>query len=384
MRTEVATAIAPAEARELLAALGAAPRPAGSLAEGEARRRCARLLSGAGFAVREEWFEYSAFPGRYATALGGALSMVALLVAGHVGSRGHGGWALAVLLVAGAALGTAGRWLVRRGVLDAPWQRTRAVNLVAERGAEGPAPRAAPRVWLVAHLDSKSQPVPILLRAAGITLSAVVWIAALALALLQVLGPAGAARLAAGWLPLALLGVLGGLPVAASLVGDRSAGAADNASGVAAVLLAARNIAATLPAVPLGVLLTSAEELGLAGARAWARGRAPAVAINCDTLDDAGELTCMTSGGEHDAVTTALRHAAESWGWRLAVRRLIPGVLTDGVALADAGWRAATLSRGTLATLARIHRPADRAAALRGDGIVAGARLLAAAVRELT
>ena len=48
-----------------------------------------------------------------------------------------------------------------------PAERRRGVNLVAIRGPE------APTLWLMAHLDSKSQPVPILARAAGIKALAV-------------------------------------------------------------------------------------------------------------------------------------------------------------------------------------------------------------------
>jgi putative aminopeptidase FrvX len=133
----------------------------------------------------------------------------------------------------------------------------------------------------------------------------------------------------------------------------------------------------------LGVVLTSAEELGLAGARAWARTLAPSVALNCDGVDDAGELVAMYSGDAPTAVLDALRTAAAGAGERLHVRRLVPGILTDGVALADAGWAVATLSRGTRATLRRIHTPRDDLAHLEGHGVAPAARVLAAAATAL-
>jgi hypothetical protein len=107
------------------------------------------------------------------------------------------------------------------------------------------------------------------------------------------------------------------------------------------------------------VLLTSAEELGLAGARAWVRGRPAAVALNCDGVDDAGTLTCMYSGRAPAGLLDALRQVAGDAGDAVRVRRLLPGILVDGVALADAGWAVITVSRGTLRTLARIHTSAD-------------------------
>jgi hypothetical protein len=64
-------------------------------------------------------------------------------------------------------------------------------------------------------------------------------------------------------------------------------------------------------------------------------------------------------------------------------RRLLPGILADSVALADAGWETVTLSRGTAATLARIHRPGDRADRMTAAGIAATAPLVAAVVERL-
>ena len=94
--------------------------------------------------------------------------------------------------------------------------------------------------------------------------------------------------------------------------------------------------AALFSGASVGVLITDAEELALAGARAWARSRPPGVALNCDSVDDDGELTVMyyavdgRSGSSALAVVRAARNVA------LTVRRLLPGILTDSVALADA------------------------------------------------
>ena len=356
------------EAKELVDLLARAPRPAGGAAERAARDHCAARLAAAGFAVTEEPFAYSAFPGRYATPIGGALSAAALAAAGHLGYRGAPGAALAVLGGALAVLVAGGLWMARRGVVDLPLARRRGVNLAARRGE--------PVVWLVAHLDSKSQPVPILARAAGVIASALCWIAALGVAVAQ----AGGANVAALWPWIAGVGVLAGAPIAASVVGARSPGAVDNATGVAVVLLAA---AAAPPTLPLGVLLPSAEELGMAGARAWARGRAPGVAVNCDGVDDSGMLTLMYSGRRPERLLAAGARAAALANAPARARRLLPGILTDGVALADAGWEAVTVSRGTWDTLSRIHLPADRAERLTGRGVADGARLVAAMAAAL-
>jgi hypothetical protein len=141
-------------------------------------------------------------------------------------------------------------------------------------------------------------------------------------------------------------------------------------------------------AAPVGVVLTSAEELGLAGARAWALGRPAGVAVNVDGVDDRGAVTLMYTGRPPETVLRAFAEAAASTAAKdLASpprsRRLLPGILTDGVALADAGWAVVTVSRGRWRTLLRIHRPADDLRALRGSALVPTARLVAAAAHRL-
>lgn len=357
----------PAEtARRHLERLAASPRPAGSPAEALARAYCADELSPFGFRIAEERFEYSTIPGRFATPAAGAVSIVALGAAGHLGSRGHAALALGVLIVA-MILGSIGAsWLARHGVTRLPLGRATAINLSATRGSD-------PGTWLVAHLDSKSQPVPMVARVLGIIASATLWLIALGVATAQLIG----APLELSWVWISVGGLLAGLPVAASFVGTRSPGALDNASGVATVLEAARMVERS---APLGILLTSAEELGLAGARAWAATHPAALAINCDGIDDAGALTCMYARRRGSRTGAALESAAIRLGVSLRVRRLIPGILTDAVALADAGWDCTTISRGNWRTLARIHSTGDRADRLGGSGVVEAAVVVAATV----
>ncbi|HEX2717512.1 MAG TPA: M28 family peptidase [Gemmatimonadaceae bacterium] len=355
------------DALALLREVAAEPRPAGSEAEDRVRQLARERLERAGFDVREEWFGYSAFPGMWATPAGGAVAAMTLATASVLGAHGHPLPALVVLALAAALLGVAALYMARRGVLDMPLLRAEGANLVATRGR--------PRVWLVAHLDSKSQPVPMLLRVAGVVVTALAWIVLLVLAARAVAG----ADAPGAWRALGIAGVVAALPVMASVVGARSAGAVDDASGVATVLLAVSRLA---PDLSVGVLLTTAEELGMAGARAFARVRAPAIAINVDGVDDRGPVICMRHGRGARA-RVGVTHGAASVGTHVRDTPTIPGLLTDGVALADAGWSAVTLSRGTLGTLARIHRRADDVERMRGTGVEAMARLVAAAAREI-
>ena len=363
-----------ARAQELLRRFGSTPRAAGSAADAAARRDAADILAGSGFDVREESFAYSALPGRFGTPLIGAAVCAALASAGHLASRDYATPALAILLAVAIAAALAGRWLARDGVLDMRAMRREGVNLVATRGGE------APLVWLVAHTDSKSQPVPQALRAAGIVGLGVVWLFAAILAAAQVGGYVDPGM--PGWIGVTLVGMLFGAPVVLSIVGNESAGTLDNASGVAAVLLAAERVPRD---VPMGVLITTAEELGLAGARAWARSRSGIghIALNCDGVDDVGTLTAMFTGRSPARVLEAMTEAAARTSQQLRIMRLVPGILVDAVALADAGWEAATLSRGTVATLGRVHTRRDTLAAMDGVGIPAAAAVLAGAAERL-
>jgi len=305
---------------------------------------------------------------------GAATALAAVAVAGAAAKDDRTLLYIALAWWALAALG--GLWLGRRGVLALRLARCRGINLVATRPVQGDA-----RItWLCAHLDSKSQPVPILVRAAGITASALSWLAALGLGIALVTGLASATWRAAWWW-VAGAGIVAAVPVMASVVQDASPGALDNASGVAAVLLAA-----TAPDTGgrVGVVLTSAEELGLAGARAWVRGRDAGTALNCDGVDDAGPVAIMYSGRRPAGLIEALHRAAERLRIEARAHRLVPGILTDGVAMADAGWSVVTLSKGGSGTLARIHRPGDDATRMTGTGIAEVADLIVATTEALT
>ena len=355
-------------AGQLLDILAREPRPAGSAAEAQAREQVRMSLAAHGFTTREEPFEYSAFPGRWATSLGGAAAIVILAVGGHLASRGEA-WAALTVLVAGvAAVGLAALWLARRGVVDAPLMRRRSVNLIATRGK--------PTTWLMAHLDSKSQPVPILVRAGAISVGVIVWLFAITVAIAQGLGLIDSES---WWAFITIAGVLTLLPVAASIVGARSDGAVDNASGCAAVVLAAMALPRDRAA---GVILTSAEELGMAGARALARRWPAGRCINCDGLDDAGQWTVMYSGAAPKGLLAEVAAAADGLEMDVRPRRLLPGVLVDGVALADAGWQVVTISHGSLATLGRVHTRRDVAHTLEGAAIPHAAALMATIVND--
>ncbi len=347
------------EAKRLIDRIAETPRGAGTVGEARARKFCADYLARAGFAVTEEEFSYSALPGKWAVPAFGLLSLTWFAVLGAALDRPAPERAvraamtllpLLPILYFAAKRMARGSWLMAR----------HARNLIAVRGG-------APRVWLMAHLDSKSQPVPMLARIGGILLVS----SAMLLTIVASFIPRPYALGDPFWVPVTIAGAAGSLAVLLSTVGDRSAGALDNASGVAAALLTAVN---ARPGTPVGVLLTSAEELGLAGAWAWVREQAEKHAtphgrraINFDGLDDVGTITCMSDAD--NPFTGALRLAASEAGSAVTVRRILPGIMLDSSVLSRSGWAAVTISKGNISTLARIHTPADSPDRLTGTGV---------------
>jgi Zn-dependent M28 family amino/carboxypeptidase len=196
---------------------------------------------------------------------------------------------------------------------------------------------------------------------------------------LAILSALGAPQHPFFWACAALVTLVGAVPVVLSVVGQRSAGALDNASGVTTVISAAR----ALGEISTGILITDAEELGLAGARAWALQHRGTTVLNCDGVDDEGRVVVMFTGTMPKELFGAVERGSETTGVQCRPMRMVPGLLTDSVAFANAGLSSVTFSRGSLRSLARVHSRRDDLTNLRGTGIAETARLMAATAREL-
>ena len=357
------------EAKRLIDALAASPRFAGSREERNARELCAGVLQRAGLATTETPFEFSQWPGRFGIPLVAGWLLLGIIIA----------WATAAIFPQRADPIVIAYLFVVPGFVYAARRRptatarmssyrTTSVNLEGVRGNA--------HVWLVAHLDSKSQSVPMLVRVASHVALITVFVATYAIGFAQLIGWAKHPQW--GWL--VILAGIAALPSLFCVVGNKSRGALDNATGVAAVLLAAGLVSR---GKSFGVLITSGEELDLAGARAWSAGaHKGATMINCDTVDDAGSWRCMFQMRPH-ALGMAAERAAKKLGLALRMGKVIPGILTDSLAFEAAGLPAVTLSRGTLRTLARLHTRADSPDRVIGSGAAAAASMLAEMVEEL-
>ncbi|MEO7217256.1 MAG: M28 family peptidase [Gemmatimonadaceae bacterium] len=357
------------EAARLLRLIGAHARPTGSAAESAARRVCAEWLAEAGFDVEEPAFTYSAWPGTWGTlAVGLALLLNATILLINISRGTSAGHAVAWALCALVPIVVGAWWLGRYGTRKLPFLRRSGVNLEARRRLPEAGANTGVNVWLVAHLDSKSQPMSLLLRSAASIAAGAAWIG-----LAVALGPLAVYAASPGFaIVLAACAAIAAVPLLFSRPGTEGAGALDNASGVASIVLAARRID---QAGMVGVVLTSAEEFGLAGARAWVEGRMKGVAINCDGVDDRGKVS-ITAGFRGRELIGRVRKGV-FLGPEVRIRRSLPGILLDATAFSDRGWAACTISQGTLGSLARVHTRGDTLDSLTGAGVERTAAVIA-------
>jgi hypothetical protein len=343
--------VPPRRARSLVTGLITRGREAGTRDAATARGTVSQFLSQLGYTVHEHRFSFNA--GIYrALPAAGLLLLVTAAVQIPLLLRPGPAWAAALALLAFAAAASVAVFHLVLGDGPPRCQRMDA-NLVAQRKD------ARVQCWLVAHLDTKAQGQSMAGRLVAL------WIAIVALALL----------VAAAWLRLngplpvvpslaaGALGVAAGLLLLGGRLQGQSPGARDNGSGLLAVLTAAE--LTTDPGI--GIIITSAEEFGMAGARALARERRSLFehteVLNVDTIDDEGTLFVVThqqAGRLAGRVRDRVAGLAPVRG-----RRLPLGIMVDGVPLGRVASGAVTLGRLSWGTLRRLHTPRDDAAGYR-------------------
>jgi hypothetical protein len=282
-------------------------------------------------------------------------SLVAVQVAGAI--LGAGAFAallvphpaFAIVLILGLVI------YLQPAATRGPRRAATGVNLIGRKGS------ASPDAWLVAHYDSKSQPLSMAGRIVAVGLS-VVGAAGL---LVYTLTPSPVAAI------LLIPAMVGGTLLARCRTENRSAGALDNATAVVTVL----EVLDRVPGANVGVLFPDAEEWGLLGARAAAAERPDLFrgkpVINLDGIDDRGSPILFV-------------HRPGPFGKRLQtqlgarVARRLP-VFVDGIALAPVSGECVTIMKGTWASARIVHTPRD----VPGSLTLAGVQEVAAGVAAL-
>jgi hypothetical protein len=359
------------DARATLEAI-ARPRLTGTPGSAEVIQEISGRFEAFGYEVTSSKFRISTWPGRFGVSVAGAVCALGALTATRMLSVGHPGIALVLLLLTGFIVGAIAV-LAKPAIQMLPFGQVQGLNLLAH------VPGSRPRYYLVAHHDSKSQPVPLAFRGPAIILAGVSWFALTIMATAAMSDPVWGS---AGIVPtLGLIAVGSGVVLLMCWVDNRSEGALDNASGVTTLLGVAEREAV---ARDVAFIITDAEELGLAGARAIAKQLPPAFGIiNVDGIDDAGDFYLLERFGWRNKrgtaphLAAALLQAAQALNLR-ARRRDVPiGLLLDHIPLVQAGIPALTVMRGRLTSLLRVHRPADNLDSLNGTGVQDAVQLLA-------
>jgi hypothetical protein len=363
----------PATLRARIQAL-AGPRLTGTDGAARTERSLRDAFDALGYEVRPLPFSFSTWPGRFGYTMAGAL----LLLTGGLGAwliQAGTPLAALVVLAGGMALALSPLLLLEKA-LRLPWGRVDTANLLCAR------PETRPSWIVMAHRDSKSQLAPTLARTGAVLLGVAGWLT------LMLLGGLAAAGGAAPPAPTWVAGggtALAGLVLALSWAGDRSPGALDNATGLAALLAVARQEESD----DVAFLVTDGEELGLAGARA-AVGDLPPVqgVINLDGLDDRGPVIVAEGHGWRRRGTApqlvaALLTAGRALGLDIRRRPLPRSIHVDHMPVAAAGVPAVTVLRGRWRSLARVHRPSDRPDRIDGRGAAEVAATVTAALHLL-
>jgi len=256
----------------------AVPRLPGSESLRDVEAVIVERLAESGYTVFKDSFMASASPLISASVAGAGFGWTALILIPLL-TFGPAGWAVtltglsAFTLVSLLAVG------LYRGWVGLGAHKVKAVNIWAKRDR--------PTVWLVAHSDSKSQQLSLGGRVlAGTVLCAGLTLMIVALTL-RIFTPLP------WWIafPVGLATALGGGALSRGKVSNDSPGAVDNATGVLAALVAADGLRTRSD---IGVLITGAEEFGMAGAAAWtSQYGGKGMFVNFDGLDSRGSYRVM-------------------------------------------------------------------------------------------
>ena len=345
----------------------ASPRLVGSSGEAAARAYIVEQFSELGMHVVREPFHFTKFPAEVLPRILCGLFVPVVLSVPWLGERFPLPVCLACLLSLSIALFFT-QWQRRFEGLYNVGRKHYSENIIATNSAKQEG--HTPVLLFVAHYDSKSQVLPIAVRAA-----------AYGIAILGLIGLAVASVIKVAtlvWLPGAIVWSLAGITtfclllLQINLTQNRSPGGFDNASGVGVMLEVARVAMARGEKKPIICLAAGAEEFGMCGALRYIQKHANAYdrnrtyVINLDGLGVGKGINVVTRYGIPPIHTTRrlatlLRTSGESLGVQVSERYLPIGVGLDSIPIASRGFETVTLTTGDVSSVAlKVHSKQDR------------------------
>ncbi len=344
------------------------PRATGSIGESSAKAYIVTQLTTLGLSVKRERFDFTLFPAETLPRLIAAVYTVGVIAACWISPRQSlfaGLLCVGMLLIALSLT----RWQKKLEWLYGVGKTHNSENIVA---TSAPPTRVTSDLIFVAHYDSKSQMLPIGVRA----LCYCVAIGGLiGLTLLTLIPPILKVQT-----PPPLIWAIA-VPICSCLIllqfnftQNRSPGAFDNASGVGVLLELARCLTKNplTRRVRLTFLSPGAEEYGMCGALRYIQQHATdydsnrTYVVNLDGIGAAGKLTLLTSYGIPPVVTgkklgSAIVACGEEIGVEVSRVYSPAGVGYDHLPIASRGFETVTLSSGGFGKAAlKVHSKQDR------------------------
>ena len=343
------------------------PRLVGSTGETEAQDYIVQQFKALGLDVSWEPFSFTKFPAEVLPRILSALFVPVVLSVPWSGERFPIPVCLACLLSLSVALFFT-QWHKRFEGLYDIGKRLRTENIIATNDRKPD--DNTPAFLFVAHYDSKSQVLPIAVRAMAYGIAIVGLIALTIIMLVKVITLA--------WLPNYIVWSIAGLTtfclllLQINLTQNHSPGAFDNASGVGVMLEVARVVAERGERRSVTFLAAGAEEYGMCGALRYVQAHTDdydkenTYVINLDGLGVGNGVNIVTRYGippiqTTNALTNLFRTSGESIGIQVSERYLPIGVGLDSIPIASRGFETVTLTAGDVGSAAlRIHSKRDR------------------------
>ena len=343
------------------------PRLVGSTGEAKVQDYIVQQFTALGLEVSREPFSFTKFPAEVLPRLLCGLFVPVVLSVPWFGER----FPIPICLVCLLSLSIAmffTQWQKRFEGLYDVGRRHRSENIIATNGRK---PNDnTPALLFVAHYDSKSQVLPIAVRAVAYGIAIVGLIVLTIVMVIKVLTVV--------WLPDSIVWSAAGvttfclLLLQINLTQNRSLGGFDNASGVGVMLEVARVMVAHGEEKSVTFLAAGAEEYGMCGALRYVQKHADeydqknTYVINLDGLGVGNSVSIVKRYGippvrTANVLAKLFRASGESLGIQVSERYLPIGVGLDSIPIASHGFETVTLTAGDVGRVAlKIHSKQDR------------------------
>ncbi len=343
------------------------PRLVGSTGEANAQAYIVQRLTSLGLEVSQETFSFTKFPAEGLPHILCGLFVPVVLSVPWLGEQFPVLVCLACLFSLSIALFFT-QWQEQFEGLYNVGRRYYSENIVATNGIEHNS--NTPSLLFVAHYDSKSQVLPIAVRAAAYGIAIVGLTGLTIVTVIKVITYV--------WLPGYIVWSIAGITIFCllllqiNLTQNRSPGGFDNASGVGVMLEVARVVMARGEKKPITFLAAGAEEFGMCGALRYIQKHAneydcnSTYVINLDGLGVGNGVNVVTSYGIPPVRTThrlakMFRTSGKSLGIKVSERYLPIGIGLDSIPIASRGFEVVTLTAGDVSNVAlKIHSNRDR------------------------